>query len=89
LFSAASLAADSWASWAAVSFDLKAPELGDGDAAARKLVGVPLPAADAATTPTKTMAAATADAISNVRALLISRMVRCEPQGRLGIGCEF
>ncbi len=60
--------------------------LGVGEAAARKLVGTPLPAADAATTATRTMAAAMADAISNVWALLIPRMFQRQPQRRLGIG---
>src|SRR5260370_842297 len=87
LFSAVSRAADSVASCADASFDFAA---GVGEAAARKVLGAALlPAADAATTPTTAMAAPTTEAISNVRPLLISLLVGREPQGRLGIGCEF
>ena len=90
MFSAVSWAADSADSCDAVSFDLNAPGLGVGDAAARKLDGpAPLLAAEAATTPTDTIAAATAEAITSVRPLLIAPIVGWEPQGSLGIRCEF
>jgi hypothetical protein len=90
LFSAVSRAADSPASCEAVSFDLKAPGLGDGEAAARKLLAAPpRPAAEAATTPTKTIAAVTTAAISNMRPVLIRSMVGGKAQETLGIACEF
>jgi hypothetical protein len=66
-----------------VSFDLK-PGLGAGEAAARKFDGVPRPEADAAITPTTTIAPAAAEAISNVRPLFIE----ASSETKLKVGLE-
>jgi len=76
---------------AAFSFDLKLPDEGVGEAAARKpaLPAGRFRAALATTTPATTIAAATATAISNVRPRLIRHSLPTDPQRKLGIGCEF